>query len=56
MTASHVEASPGDSLLAARERWVARGVATPAIAAVRAQGAHIEGADGITYLAIKRVR
>ena len=39
-----------DSLLAARERWVARGVAAPAIVAVAADGAHVEGADGVRYL------
>ncbi len=47
MTASPVEISP---VLAARERWVARGVAAPAVVAVGAEGAHIEGADGVRYL------
>ena len=47
MTASQIQT---DSLLAARERWVARGVAAPAIVAVAADGAHVEGADGVRYL------
>ena len=46
MTAS----TQSDSLLAARERWVARGVSAPAIVAVAADGAHVEGADGVRYL------
>ncbi len=46
MTAS----TQSDSLLAARERWVARGVSAPAIVAVSADGAHVEGADGVRYL------
>jgi 4-aminobutyrate aminotransferase len=46
MTAS----TQSDSLLAARERWVARGVSAPAIVAVAAEGAHVEGADGVRYL------
>ena len=40
MTASHTEP---ESLLAARERWVARGVSAPAIVAVSADGAHVAG-------------
>ena len=47
MTASQIQP---DSLLAARERWVARGVSAPAIVAVSADGAHVEGADGVRYL------
>ncbi len=47
MTASHTEP---ESLLAARERWVARGVSAPAIVAVSADGAHVQGADGVRYL------
>ena len=46
MTAS----TQSESLLAARERWVARGVSAPAIVAVSADGAHVEGADGVRYL------
>jgi 4-aminobutyrate aminotransferase/(S)-3-amino-2-methylpropionate transaminase len=47
MTASQIQP---ESLLAARERWVARGVSAPAIVAVGAEGAHVEGADGVRYL------
>ncbi len=47
MTASQIEP---EALLAARERWVARGVSAPAIVAVSADGAHVEGADGVRYL------
>jgi 4-aminobutyrate aminotransferase/(S)-3-amino-2-methylpropionate transaminase len=47
MTASQIQS---ESLLAARERWVARGVSAPAIVAVSADGAHVEGADGVRYL------
>ena len=43
MTASQI-------LPAARERWVARGVSAPAIIAVAADGAYVEGADGVRYL------
>jgi 4-aminobutyrate aminotransferase len=39
-----------DDVLAARERYVARGVATPRLVVVRAEGAHVEAADGSTYL------
>src|SRR4051812_26432446 len=39
-----------ETTLAARERWVARGVSAPAIVATRAQGAYVEGADGVRYL------
>jgi 4-aminobutyrate aminotransferase len=46
MTAS----TQSESLLASRERWVARGVSAPAIVAVAADGAHVEGADGVRYL------
>src|SRR3954465_12902275 len=47
MTASQIQP---ESLLAARERWVARGVSAPAIVAVAAQGARVQGADGVEYL------
>ena len=47
MTASQIQP---DALLAARERWVARGVSAPAIVAVSADGAHVQGADGVNYL------
>ena len=47
MTASQIQP---DALLAARERWVARGVSAPAIVAVSADGAHVQGADGVHYL------
>ncbi len=48
MTASQIDSA--DDLLAARERWVARGVSAPAIVAVRAQGSYVEAADGVRYL------
>jgi 4-aminobutyrate aminotransferase/(S)-3-amino-2-methylpropionate transaminase len=48
MTASQIHSA--DAVLAARERWVARGVSAPAIVAVHAEGTHIEGADGVRYL------
>ena len=47
MTASQIQP---DMLLADRERWVARGVSAPAIVAVAADGAHVQGADGVRYL------
>jgi 4-aminobutyrate aminotransferase / (S)-3-amino-2-methylpropionate transaminase / 5-aminovalerate transaminase len=48
MTASQIQ--PTNDVLAARERWVARGVSAPAIVATAAHGAHVEGADGVRYL------
>src|SRR4051812_5731019 len=39
-----------ETTLAARARWVARGVSAPAIVAVAADGAHVSGADGVRYL------
>src|SRR4051794_8128440 len=48
MTASQL--NPADALLAARERWVARGISAPAIVAVRAEGSYIEAAGGTRYL------
>jgi 4-aminobutyrate aminotransferase/(S)-3-amino-2-methylpropionate transaminase len=47
MTASQIQP---ETLLADRERWVARGVSAPAIVAVSADGAHVQGADGVRYL------
>src|SRR3954451_25019609 len=47
MTASQIQP---EGLLAARERWVARGVSAPAIVAASAEGAHVHGADGVDYL------
>ena len=47
MTASQIQP---ETLLADRERWVARGVSAPAIVAVSAYGAHVQGADGVRYL------
>ena len=41
-----------ETTLAARERWVARGVAAPAIVATHAEGAYVRGADGVRYLDI----
>jgi 4-aminobutyrate aminotransferase/(S)-3-amino-2-methylpropionate transaminase len=37
-------------LIAARERYVSRAVSTPAVVVTRAEGAHVEGADGRTYI------
>ena len=39
-----------DDVLEARERYVARGVATPRLVVARAQGATVEAADGTLYL------
>ena len=39
-----------DDVLAARERYVARGVSTPKLVVVRAEGAQVEAADGRVYL------
>jgi 4-aminobutyrate aminotransferase len=39
-----------DDVLAARERYVARGVSTPKLVVVRAEGAQVEAADGTMYL------
>jgi 4-aminobutyrate aminotransferase len=39
-----------DRILAARDRYVARGVATPKLVVARAQGATVEDVDGRTYI------
>jgi 4-aminobutyrate aminotransferase / (S)-3-amino-2-methylpropionate transaminase / 5-aminovalerate transaminase len=39
-----------DDVLEARERYVARGVSTPRLVVVRAEGAQVEAADGTIYL------
>jgi 4-aminobutyrate aminotransferase / (S)-3-amino-2-methylpropionate transaminase / 5-aminovalerate transaminase len=39
-----------DDVLAARERYVSRGVATPRLVVSRAEGAQVEAADGTLYL------
>jgi len=39
-----------DDVLEARARYVARGVSTPRLVVTRAEGAHVEAADGIVYL------
>ena len=44
-----VRTSP-DEVLAARERYVARGVATPRLVVARAEGAQVEAVDGTVYL------
>ena len=44
------ERTSSDDLLEARERYVARGVATPRLVVVRAEGAQVEAADGTVYL------
>ena len=48
MTVSHRTASEG--VLAERERYVARGVATPRLVVARAQGAIVEDVDGREYV------
>jgi 4-aminobutyrate aminotransferase len=44
-----VRTSP-DEVLEARERYVARGVATPRLVVARAEGAQVEAVDGAVYL------
>ena len=44
------ERTAGDDVREARERYVARGVATPGLVVVRAEGAQVEAADGSVYL------
>jgi 4-aminobutyrate aminotransferase len=44
------ERTPVDDVLAARERYVSRGVSTPRLVVTRAQGAQVEAADGTLYL------
>jgi 4-aminobutyrate aminotransferase len=43
-------ASAADRVLAARERYVARGVATPSLVVARAEGAHVWDVDGREFL------
>jgi 4-aminobutyrate aminotransferase / (S)-3-amino-2-methylpropionate transaminase / 5-aminovalerate transaminase len=40
----------GERVLAAREQYVARGIATPPIVVARAEGARVEDVDGRTYI------
>ena len=42
--------SATDAVVAARERYVAAGVATPPLVVARAEGARIEDVDGRTYI------
>jgi 4-aminobutyrate aminotransferase / (S)-3-amino-2-methylpropionate transaminase / 5-aminovalerate transaminase len=44
------ERSAVDDVLEARQRYVARGVSTPRLVVVRAEGAQVEAADGTIYL------
>ena len=44
------ERTAADDVLEARERFVARGVATPRLVVTRAEGAQVEAADGTLYL------
>ena len=44
------EQTATDAVVAARERYVAVGVATPPLVVARAEGARIEDADGRTYI------
>jgi 4-aminobutyrate aminotransferase / (S)-3-amino-2-methylpropionate transaminase / 5-aminovalerate transaminase len=43
-------ASAGERVLAARERYVARGVATPSLVVARAEGARVWDVDGREFL------
>src|SRR5437016_12540845 len=43
-------ASAADRVLAARERYVARGVSTPALVVARAEGARVWDVDGREFL------
>src|SRR5437764_12192349 len=43
-------ASAADRVLAARERYVARGVATPSLVVARAEGARVWDVDGREFL------
>ena len=44
------ERSATDAVVAARERYVAAGVATPPLVVARAEGARVEDADGRSYI------
>ncbi|MDQ3068088.1 MAG: aspartate aminotransferase family protein [Actinomycetota bacterium] len=44
------ERTTGDDVLEARERYVARGVATPRLVVARAEGATVEATDGTIFL------
>ena len=44
------ERTATDAVVAARERYVAAGVATPPLVVARADGARIEDVDGCTYI------
>jgi 4-aminobutyrate aminotransferase len=44
------EQTGSEAVIAARERYVARGIATPPLVVARAEGARIEDVDGRTYI------
>jgi len=44
------EQTRSEAVIAARERYVARGISTPPIVVARAEGARIEDVDGRTYI------
>jgi 4-aminobutyrate aminotransferase / (S)-3-amino-2-methylpropionate transaminase / 5-aminovalerate transaminase len=44
------EQTGSEAVIAARERYVARGIATPPLVVARAEGAQIEDVDGRTYI------
>jgi 4-aminobutyrate aminotransferase / (S)-3-amino-2-methylpropionate transaminase / 5-aminovalerate transaminase len=44
------QGTSSERVLAARERYVARGIATPPIVVARAEGARVEDVDGRTYI------
>jgi 4-aminobutyrate aminotransferase len=44
------ESTASDAVIGARERYVARGIATPPLVVARAEGARIEDVDGRTYI------
>jgi 4-aminobutyrate aminotransferase len=50
LTVATTQGTETDRVLAARERFVARGVATPKLVVARAEGATVEDVDGRTYV------
>ena len=44
------QGTSSERVLAARERYVARGIATPPIVVARAEGARVEDVDGRSYI------
>ena len=50
LTVATTQGTETDRVLAARERYVARGVSTPKLVVARAEGATVEDVDGRTYV------